>query len=73
MDKNGRSRRKLLQGVAKLAYVAPTLTLLSMVTENAHAFSPPCSPHEPGCATPAGTSSPERQSRTQRGGQRPKG
>jgi hypothetical protein len=51
MDKKRISRRKLLGGAGKLAYVAPTLTLLSMVTGNAHALStPPCSPNEPGCA-----------------------
>ena len=45
------SRRKLLGDMGKLAYVAPTLTLLSVVTNNAHAQvgSPPCPPNEPDC------------------------
>jgi hypothetical protein len=45
------SRRKLLGDMGKLAYVAPTLTLFSVVTNNAHAQigSPPCPPNEPNC------------------------
>lgn len=45
------SRRKLLGDMGKLAYVAPTLTLFSVVTNNAHAQIPsvPCPPNEPGC------------------------
>jgi hypothetical protein len=50
-EKNILSRRKLLGDMGKLAYVAPTLTLLSVVTNNAHAQvgSPPCPPSDPNC------------------------
>ena len=45
------SRRKLLGDMGKLAYVAPTLTLFSVVTNKAHAVIPSvvCPPHEPNC------------------------
>jgi hypothetical protein len=52
MSENGKktvSRRKLLGGMGKLAYVAPTLTFLSVVTNGAQAASPPCPPNNPGC------------------------
>jgi hypothetical protein len=44
IEKKTISRRKMLGGVGKLAYVAPTLTLLSLSTKNAHALSPPPPP-----------------------------
>lgn len=40
------SRRKLLGGMGKMAYVAPTLTLFSVVA-NAQVGSPPCPPTDP--------------------------
>ena len=48
------TRRELLRGMGKLAYAAPTLTLLAMVSDNAKAGnfpSIPCPPNEPapGC------------------------
>ena len=54
------SRRKLLGDMGKLAYVAPTLTLFSVVTNNAHAQigSPPCPPSNPTC-TEGGSSKQE--------------
>ena len=45
------SRRKLIGGMGKLAYVAPTLTLFSVVA-NAQVGSPPCPPTDPGCPIP---------------------
>lgn len=53
------SRRTLLGGAGKLAYVVPTLTVFSMVSRNAHALSPPCSPNE--CTE----ASPNQNSRTE--------
>ena len=70
------SRRKLLGDMGKLAYVAPTLTLFSVVTNNAHAQVIPsviCSPNEPTCndSNPEGASSkqkPRTESRTKKRG-----
>jgi hypothetical protein len=57
-DKGAISRRKLLGGAGKLVYMAPTVTLLSMVSSNAHAVSvlPPCPPNDPapGCEPQTG-------------------
>jgi hypothetical protein len=66
------SRRKLLGGMGKLAYVAPTLTLLSMVSNNAHAQigSPPCSPNEPDCAQGA---PPKQKARNEGRSRKPEG
>jgi hypothetical protein len=66
------SRRKLLGDMGKLAYVAPTLTLLSMVTNNAHAQvgSPPCPPNEPNCTqgtSPKQKSGPEGRTKKREG------
>jgi hypothetical protein len=62
MKKKTLSRRKLLGDMGKLAYVAPTLTLFSVVTNNAQALSsPPCSPNEPECVQGA---PPKQKSRT---------
>jgi hypothetical protein len=64
MKKKILSRRKLLGDMGKLAYVAPTLTLFSMVTNNAHAqvSIPPCPPNEPDCAQGA---PPKQEPRTE--------
>lgn len=64
------SRRKLLGGMGKLAYAAPTLTVLTLLTRRADAVSlPPCAPHEspPGC-TPVGPASTKQKSRVKRRG-----
>ena len=45
-EKASISRRKLLGGIGKLAYIAPTLTLLSLFANNTHANGPPCGPNE---------------------------
>ena len=63
------SRRKLLGGAGKLAYVVPTLTVFSVVANKAEALSsPPCSPNEPGCPgpppPPPGAESSRTKSRT---------
>ncbi len=66
-EKTKFSRRILLRGAGKLAYVAPVLTLISVVTPSAHAISlPPCSPNEspPGCTPTAAPTSSKRKSRT---------
>jgi len=57
------SRRKLLGDMGKLAYVAPTLTLFSVVTNNAHAQigSPPCPPSDPGCNDSNSEGAPSKQ------------
>ena len=54
------SRRKLIGGMGKLAYVAPTLTLFS-VDSNAQVGSPPCPPNDP---CPEGTPG-KQKSRTE--------
>ena len=46
---NRRSRRQFLATVGKLAYTAPTLTLLSIPAENIFAYSPQ-PPPPPGTA-----------------------
>ena len=70
------SRRKLLGDMGKLAYVAPTLTLLSVVTNNAHAQigSPPCPPSNPNCndSNSEGASSKQKPS-TKGGSRKPRG
>ena len=70
------SRRKLLGDMGKLAYVAPTLTLFSVVTNNAQAqvpSVPPCPPNEPNCndsnSEPASSKQkPRTKSRTKKRG-----
>ena len=66
------SRRKLLGDMGKLAYVAPTLTLFSVVTNNAHAQigSPPCPPNNPNC-TEGGSS--KQKPRTESRKKKPEG
>jgi len=74
MDNSKISRRELLGGATKLAYVAPALTLLSMVASNTAVASllPPCSPFEdpPGCIEPLGNS-PSSQSPSPQSGRKP--
>ncbi len=55
------SRRELLGGMGKLAYVAPTLTMLALFTNNANADGS-CEIIE--CPDGAGTPSPKQKSRT---------
>ena len=43
-EKKAISRRQLIGGMGKLAYVVPTLTVLTMVSNNAAGFSPPDPP-----------------------------
>ena len=66
-EKNTLSRRKLLGDMGKLAYVAPTLTVLSLVGKNAHAQigTPPCPPEQPDCEVEPESRSSKRRPRPQ--------
>ncbi len=61
------SRRKLLGDIGKLAYVAPTLTVLSLGVNNTHAMSVsvPCPPNDP-CGSSSKSSSTQQQQRRKR-------
>lgn len=41
------TRRELLGKMGRMAYVAPTLTVLAIHSDNLHAFSIPCPPNDP--------------------------
>ena len=61
-EKKTLTRRQLLGGMGKLAYVAPALTVLSLGTDNTHAFSAPCPPND-GCDATGGVTATKQKPR----------
>ena len=61
-EKKTLTRRQLLGGMGKLAYVAPALAVLSLGTGNTHAFSVPCPPTD-GCDASTGAVVTKQKSR----------
>ena len=66
------SRRKLLGGMGKLAYVAPVLTMFSLGAGKTHAFSVPCPPNDP-CDVAAGGVTTKRKPRVESRRKKPGG
>jgi len=74
-DKTALSRRKLLGDMGKLAYVAPTLTVFSLLGSSVRGdtiSSPPCPPEDQNCVIEPSSAS-RRKQNPQTDRKRPKG